>query len=453
MRVPALIAAAVVAVVANLLLILRLTFLPWVEQSTANSVDAPAGQLAVAGLAAPVSVRRDAYGVPLIEAQSVEDLSFAAGYVMAQDRYNQMIGMTLSAQGRLAEMAGPVALPMDRYMRTLGVRRIAEAHYRQLTPELQTALARFSAGVNAWAGAHRDRLPLSLRLSGYVPEDWAPMNSMDIYMLLNLGLALNLHQEIDFLNIAAQVGADNAAWLLPTMPDEPLPFTEARKIAGADLAALRPQAAELAQLQDALQTQLLPTGIAASNNWVIAPQRTAAHASILANDTHLLLEHPPMWMLLQLRAPGYNATGVAVAGVPGIVAGYNGHIAWGMTMVMADGQDLFVERLRDNGGKEEYLAGATWLPVSEREETLRVRGSAAVEHLKVRATRHGPLVESALREARLNPIQPVPLASQSSSGLALSWTATEPDSSMAALWALARAENIAQAQVAVRDVR
>lgn len=451
-------------IVALLVLVLRLALVPLVREETRDSLDPPVGRVALPGLSQPVSIRRDGYGVPLIEAANLDDLAFATGYAMAQDRLNQMVGMSLSAQGRLAEMAGPVALPMDRYMRTLGVRRIAEQHYRQLPPDLVRALERFSAGVNAYVNTHRDRLPFSLRASGYVPEAWTPLNSMDIYMLLNLGLALNLHQEVDFLNITAQVGPEKAAWLLPTMPDEPLPFAEAKKLfpdnfaesnghtAALDWRALRSDAAALQSMGERLHALLLPTGVAASNNWVIAPQRSAGGASILANDTHLMLEHPPLWMLAQLRAPGYNATGIAVAGVPGIVAGYNGHVAWGMTMVMADGQDLFVERLRQNGNVEEYLYGDTWYPVQVRDEVIKVRGGGQ-ETLRVRATRHGPLVESALREPRLNPVMSEPLASQSSSGLALSWTASEPDQSMAALWAVARAENLAQAQAAIREIR
>jgi len=457
-RLVATVAGVLVGVCALLALVLSMAFVPLVREETRDSIDPPTGRLALAGLAAPASIRRDGYGAPLVEAHSVDDLAFATGYAMAQDRLNQMVGMTLAAQGRLAEMTGAVALPMDRYMRTLGVRRIAAAHYAQVTPEMRRLLERFSAGVNAYLDAHRQRLPLSLRLAGYQPEAWTPLNSMDIYMLLNLGLALNLQQEVDFLNIVGKVGPEQAAWLLPTMPDEDLPFAEAKKLFADNFAAqdlfpsLGDHAVALAGMNAQLRDLLLPAGIAASNNWVIAPSRTKNGASILANDTHLMLEHPPLWMLMQLRAPGYNATGIAVAGVPGIVAGYNGHIAWGMTMVMADGQDLFVERLRMNGAVEEYLAGEQWLPVQVREEVIKVRGGSQ-ETLRVRSTRHGPLVESAVREPRINPLMPVPHDSQSSSGLALSWTAAEPDHSMAALWALARAQTMAEAQSAIREIR
>lgn len=449
MRILVVIAAAVAFVVAAL----WFGFAPLVQQQTADSIDPPTGYLAMEGLSAPVSIRRDEYGVPLIEAENVDDLAFATGYAMAQDRLNQMVGMSLSAQGRLAEMVGEAAYPLDVYMRALGVHRAAEMHFREVPPDLQRAMQRFSDGVNAWVGAHHDRLPMGLWLAGYTPEPWTPMHSMDVYMLLNLGLALNLHQEVEFLNIAAKVGAEKAAWLLPTMPDEALPFDEAGKLTGADFAALAKGADTLAGVQSSLASWLSPVTVAASNNWVIAPQRTAGNASILANDTHLLLQHPPLWMLMQLRAPGYNATGIAVAGIPGIVAGYNGHIAWGMTMVMADGQDLFVEQLKRVKGNLQYRLENAWQPAGVREEEFRIQGQSVSRKVLMHRTRHGPLIDMALREARINPVQPASLALPETVGLALAWTAAEPDGSLAALWQLARAQTMAQAQAAIRDVR
>ncbi|MFZ5723455.1 MAG: penicillin acylase family protein [Pseudomonadota bacterium] len=425
---------------------------PLVRQQTADSIDPPAGTLTVAGPSAPVSIRRDAYGVPLVEARNVDDLAFGAGYAMAQDRLPQMVSMAFTAQGRLAELAGDMALPLDRYLRTLGVHRIAQAHYAQVPPELQRRLQLFSDGVNAYADAHRDRLPLPLRASG-MPEPWTPLHSMDLYVLLELALGMNLHQETAYLSLAARVGPQKAAWLLPTMPDEPLPFAEAGKLGDIDFAALAPADARVAVLDDALRAALLPAGMAASNNWVIAPQRTARGASILANDTHLLLQHPPLWMAIQLRAPGYQAAGVALAGIPGVVAGYNGRVAWGMTMVMADSQDLFVEQLEIRDGKTLYRAGDDWLPVSEREELIRVRGRAEPERLVVRSTRHGPLLDDVLRDPWLAPLQPVAGELPRRYGYALAWSAETPDASLAAMWELAAAQDIGQAQDAARNIR
>ncbi|MFZ5757539.1 MAG: penicillin acylase family protein [Pseudomonadota bacterium] len=444
--------AVIVAVVVVTALVAGLWFgtEPLVRRQTADSVDPATGSLAVAGLSAPVSIRRDALGVPLIEAQNVEDLAFATGYAMAQDRLPQMVAMSLTAQGRLAEMVGDTVLPIDRYMRTLDVHRIAAGHYNWVPADLQKRLQKFSDGVNAYMAAHEERLPLPLR--GYTPEPWTPLHSMDIYMLLNLGLSMNFHQEAAFLNLAAAVGPERAAWLLPTMPDEPLPLAEAAKLADIDFETAAASAATLGDVQRQLRTLLQPAGLAASNNWVIAPARTAGGASILANDTHLLLQHPPLWMLVQLRAPGYNAAGIAIAGVPGVVAGYNGKVAWGMTMVMADSQDIFVEDLRRNGDVTEYRVGNAWLPTETREEVFRIKGGGS-ERMTVHSTAHGPLVNALLTDEHIALVQPVPLAAPERYGLALSWTAKVPDDSLDAVWKLGTAGDFRSAQEAVRNIR
>src|SRR5690606_10190914 len=162
----------------------------WLDKWRADSVDEQTGTLHVEGLAAPVTIGRDELGIPLIEAESFEDLAFATGWVMANDRLAQMVGFTMAAQGRLAEMAGEVALPMDLYSRTLGLRRISEQQLAAGSDELKSLLRRFSDGVNAWLAAHEDRMPLDFRLGSFRPEPWAPINSVDVFTMINLGLGV-----------------------------------------------------------------------------------------------------------------------------------------------------------------------------------------------------------------------------------------------------------------------
>jgi len=294
-----------------------------------STVAASEGELRLAGLADTVVIARDELGVPRIEAKNDDDLAFGLGYAMAADRLAQMVSYTLTAQGRLSEMAGPPTRDLDVYMRTLGLRRISEQQLAMASPRLRRQLERFAAGVNAWVFAHKDKLPLDFKLSGYAPEPWAPVNSMDIFTLLNLGLSLNLHEEIAFLNLAAKVGPEKAAWLIPSEGNPALAHDEAKKLADFPFAELAALSAPQAAVQQQLRELFLPLQQAASNNWALGPERTQEKLSILANDTHLVLEHPPVWMLVQTATPQHRAAGVAVAGIPGIVAGYNGHVAWG----------------------------------------------------------------------------------------------------------------------------
>lgn len=424
---------------------------PLLERMAQSSVDAEAGRIALPGLAAPVTVRRDAYGVPLVEAASEADLAYAMGYVMAEDRLAQMMSYTLTAQGRLAEMAGPVAIDLDVYTRTLGLRRRSEAQWASVPTELKVLLQRFADGVNAYVDSHKERLPLEFRLSGYTPERWTPLNSLDIFTVLNLGLSLNAHEELAFLALAARVGAEKAAWLLPSYPDEPLAFDEAAKLKGVDLRSVVVETRELAAVQAKMRQTLLPVGVAASNNWVVAPGRTRGGASILANDTHLLLEHPPVWMLMQVRAPGLQAAGVAMAGLPGIVAGTNGKLAWGMTMVMADSQDIYLEQLRQVNGRTEYRYRHGWRPVTAREEVIRVKGAEPVR-ITVEETVHGPLLNRALRGRHVNELLPPRLQTGDRWGLAMAMALPPQDQSLVRFFSLAKAPSVAAAQTALREV-
>ena len=136
------------------------------------------------------------------------------------------------------------------------------------------------------------------------------------------------------------------------------------------LGAISSAASQIAQL-DML-------GVAASNNWAIAPQRSRGGKSLLANDTHLPLSMPSLWNFVQIRSPKYQAAGVSLAGVPAVVAGYNGKLAWGMTMVMGDNQDIYLERIKREGSRLMYQANGTWLPVMERQETFFIKGQRPI---------------------------------------------------------------------------
>lgn len=422
-----------------------------IQVTQRGTVDRTSGEVTLAGITEAVTISRDEFGVPRIDARNESDLAFGLGYAMASDRLAQMVSYSLTAQGRLSEMTGPVTRDLDVYMRTLGLRRISEGQLAASSPKLRRTLDRFAAGVNAWVFSHKDNLPLDFKMNGYQPEPWAPVNSMDVFTLLNLGLSLNLNEEIAFLDLAARVGPSRAAWLIPTYPDEPIAQDEAAKLTGFPFNELLDTLAPQVQVQKKIGALFLPLQQAASNSWVIAPERTHGHASILANDTHLQLEQPPVWMLVQLSAPGYQAAGIAIAGIPGIVAGYNGHVAWGMTMVMADSQDVFVEKLKQEDDKTFYLYKDQWLPVQQREEVLHIKG-APDEYLQVQETAHGPLLNTALRGRRVNALMAPVFNAAPQWGLALQTTAQQADQSMERFLLLSKASGIVEAGQALDGI-
>ncbi|HET6521451.1 MAG TPA: penicillin acylase family protein, partial [Geminicoccaceae bacterium] len=303
----------------------------------------------VPGLDAPVEVVRDRFAVPHIEAASPRDAFFALGFVHAQDRLWQMEFQRRVGAGRLAEVVGEAALPTDRFMRLLGFYRLAEASLAHLDPAAVEALDAYALGVNAHLATRAGPLPPEFLLLRHTsPEPWRPADSLVWIRMMALDLGRNWREELLRVRLAERLTPEQMADLWPPEPDD-APVTLAAGAAGAASAVRGLPWAELA----ALLPPAPPPG-QGSNAWVLAGGRTGSGAPLLANDPHLGLQAPGVWYLAHLRAPGLNAIGATLPGVPGVVLGRNDRIAWGFTNSEADTQDLFVERL-DPADPDRYL--------------------------------------------------------------------------------------------------
>lgn len=402
------------------------------------------------GLREQVTVSRDTFGIPYVEARNKEDLAMAVGYVHATDRLTQMLGMKLVSQGRLSEMAGPSVLNLDIYMRTMNLRRVAENLYKNISPENLSFLESYCDGINAYIAQHQDKLPPGPAMAGYTPEAWKPIDSIMIYALVNFALSFNLHEEIAMLSVAQELGPENTAWLMPIYPDEPLPFDEAAKLKELDLKLAAESVSGLAKLQSLLSSVGL-SGVAASNNWAIGKDRTKGRASILCNDQHLFLSMPALYNMMHIRSGEFDVAGMNIAGIPCIIAGYNGHIAWGMTMVMADNQDIFLEKLKLMGGRLYYLYKGQWLPTTERKEVFQVKGEAPVA-ITVHETVHGPLLNDTLNKEPIHAFQAKKV--EMPYGIALNWAVAAPDDeSVNAYFSLNAAKSVEEAISIMKRIR
>ncbi|MEG5264076.1 penicillin acylase family protein [Pseudomonas sp. JDS28PS106] len=403
-----------------------------------DSVLPNTGTVAVKGLAQNVSVRRNMQGMPLIESSSYHDALFTLGYVHAGDRITQMLGMRLLAQGRLSEMAGPDALEVDRLMRAAGLKQSAGELYNVASPRLKRFFDVYARGVNAYLFRYRDKLPADLAGSGYRPEYWKPEDSALIFALLDFSLSVNLQQELSSLALAQKVGVDKLAWLLPTYPDELLPFAEADKLKGVPLT----QVSSLQDLERVASqlTDLNMLGAAVSSNWAIAPQRSRNGKSLLAADMQLPSGENSAWSLVQIRAPKYQVSGVTLAGLPLVLSGFNGKLAWSMGNVKGDNQDLFLEKLKRENNRLLYMADGKWLPATAHEETFLVKGARPVRET-VYATRHGMLL-NATATALGNGL-----------GLALQTPDFKDDKSLDAFFDLSRAPKVDRAFDTSREIR
>lgn len=402
-----------------------------------DSLPPASGVQPLKGLAQNVSVRRNSQGVPLIESNTFHDALFSLGYLHASDRIMQMVTLRLLAQGRLAEMSGPDALDVDRFMRTVNLKKSADELYNASSPRLKRFFEVYARGVNAYLFRYRDKLPPDLARTGYKPQYWKPEDSALLFCLLNFSESTNLQEELGSLVLAQKVGAEPLAWLTPSYPDEPLRLAESDKLKGLDLSQI-PGLAALNTINEHLNA-LNVLGAATSSNLAIAPQRSRGRQSLLANDLSAPLQAPSPWSFVQIRAPKYQAAGLSIAGIPSLFSGFNGKVAWSMSHMRGDTQDLFLEKIKRQGSALYYQSNGKWLPAAVRNETYFVRGQRAIRE-PVYETRHGPLLNSAQ-------------SLTAGYGLALQTADFKGDKSLDAFFDLSRAQNVENASDASREIR
>ena len=394
------------------------------------------GTIRVPGLRGRVTIATDTRGVPAVRAASIPDAMFGIGWAHARDRLWQMEFERRVASGRLAEVLGDRAVPSDAFLRTVGFRRAAEDAWRASSPEVRTLLEAYAAGVNAFVAADRAR-PVELRLLR-VPADlepWTPVDSIAWGKMMAWDLSRNADDEIRLARLVESLGPERANELQPVNDADPTILTgkewQPRSIPGPPAASRLPPAAPWRSLESEFAL-LEPLGLGGgegigSNSWVAAGSRTASGFPLLANDPHLKLRVPPVWYLASLEAPGLSVSGATLPGIPFVLVGRNARIAWGVTSLEPDVQDLFVEKT-DAAHPGRYLHDGEWKAFASRVERVRVRGGAEVS-VTVRESVHGPIVGAVMAGAlSVGP------------DVALRWTGLDADDRTAeAFWAVDRA--------------
>ncbi|WP_193605540.1 penicillin acylase family protein [Nocardioides dongkuii] len=407
------------------------------------------GEATLPGLDGEVTVVRDEHGVPQLYGDSMEDLVRAQGYVHAQERFFEMDVRRHATAGRLAELFGEDAVESDSYVRTMGWRRVAERELALVSPTTRGLLQAYAAGVNGYLDEHSpseiavEYTVLNAGGLGYAPADWTPVDSLAWLKAMAWDLRGNMQDEIDRVLAQAAVGVERARELHPAYPvDEHAPIVGQGAVvdgvfdqdatANTTRNPLRPaftadQRAVLGEVGAGLGRlpALLGRGDGVgSNSWVVDGEHSATGAPLLANDPHLGVGMPGVWMQMGLhcRDAGpdcpMDVAGFTFSGVPGVVIGHNAEIAWGFTNLGPDVTDLYLERVRG----DEWRYDGRWQPLRVRTETIEVADGEDVT-IRVRSTRHGPILSDVSDE-----LADVGEKSRPGRGLAVSlaWTALDP---------------------------
>ncbi|MEP6932764.1 MAG: penicillin acylase family protein [Nitrospirota bacterium] len=371
------------------------------------------GDVKMQGLQAPVTVTSDKQGIPSITADSRMDALRALGFVTAQDRLFQMDLLRRSSAGRLAEVLGESVVNMDLKQRTVGFMQVADAVMRRLPGEQRAALEAYAEGVNAFL-AQMKGLPVECVLLGYRPAVWRPEDSL--LVVLGMFQMLNGYDDDERMRtvMRSTFPDDVLAFLIPAID----PYTDMLLRGATSLAASSPIPVQsLATVRRPLDLNrpsqasmiISDNPVVGSNAWAVGGSRTADGRAILANDMHLDVAVPNIWYRVQLRYEDVDMAGMVVPGIPIMITGSNGYVAWGLTNVEGDFLDLVQVELNPRNAHE-YATADGWRSFAIRRETIMVKGGDD-RQLDVKETIWGPLAAE-------------PLLGRS---VAIRWTALDPD--------------------------
>ncbi|MHA3915026.1 penicillin acylase family protein [Halovulum sp. GXIMD14793] len=385
----------------------------------------------LAGLSAPVEIVRDSYAVPYVFAENDRDVLYGLGFAHAQDRLWQMTLMRRTAQGRLSELFGEETYQIDVLMRALGLYDLAVEAATQQTPEVTAELEAYAAGVNAYLQIVRDEA-----LGRGAPEfflfptsiaPWTPADSIAIQKLMALQLTDMASREVLRAELALRLPPERMADLFP----EDVPAVLDLR----DFAGLPKTGPAFAEISHPLYPVASPGTAGASNAWAAAAFRTAGNAPLFANDPHLELTAPSIWMLARLEFENGGSIGGTIPGLPAILVGRSNQLAWGLTTSYLDDQDIYIEKLADDPTQYETPDGPK--PFETQDTIINVKGQNP-KTLTLRRTRHGPVIPAPhFGAARITPEGHV---------AALRWTAlTGDDHTIEAMLKMQRAQTRAEA--------
>ena len=336
----------------------------------------------LSGLSAKVTVKRDKWGMPHIYAQNLLDLYRVLGYVMAQDRLWHMDLIRRATEGRLSEIFGKDFVNTDLLLRSLQIPEKSEYLYSQIPDSVKQFLIAFSDGVNQYIH-NAKALPVEFRILKYKPEDWTPINTINLVGFMAWDLTLGWNEDIYLWQVLQKVDSIKFSQIVPRFDNRPVIYRQFKL----------PDSVQVTNDLSRVAQQLDNLGIIAftgSNNWAVGPQKSVYNKPILANDMHLGFGIPGIWYQVHLKVPGkLDVTGVTIPGAPGVVAGHNENIAWGMTNVMLDNVDFYIETI--NNDTSAYLLNGKWVPFKILNEKIIVKGGDTVTK-KLLFTHRGPVV-------------------------------------------------------------
>ncbi len=385
----------------------------------------------------PVSVKYDEKLVPHIFGKNNVDVAFVQGFVTAKHRLWQMEFQTHMAAGRLSETIGSKTINLDKKMRRLGLKMGAEKTIKKWKerPDTYKLLQAYSDGVNAYIQSlNAKNMPLEYKLMGYSPEEWTPFKTALLLKLMAYTLCIR-ESDVEMTNALAHFRRDTFDLLYPDNDPTGTPIIPK----GTNWAFKKKTATKNDKKSRSINKKLSfntyekPYEGIGSNNWAVSGKKTASGSPILCNDPHLKLSLPSIWYELQLHSPTTNVYGVSLPGAPGVIIGFNEHIAWGITNVGMDVADWYTVEWKDHT-KTSYLLDGEYADATLKIEEIKVAGQATIQDT-IRHTIWGPVAYSDKNHPKFD--------------LALRWSAHDGSDELTTFEKLNKAKNYADYKEAI----
>lgn len=344
------------------------------------------GELKAPSLKSEVKIYFDSLAVPYIIAENDEDVSFVLGYLHASERMFSMDIIRRAGEGRLSEIFGVETLPFDKMFRTVGLSRTAEMIKSKMNPEALKLLEAYSRGVNFYLEEKKNKYPIEFDVLGYQPEEWKPEHSIIVIRMMAWELNLGWWTDLTFTELVQKLGEEKVKEIFPNYPEN------APTIIPADIKKFSQINSNFIETDKAFRKFIGMTGThLGSNNWVVNSQMSASGKPIIANDPHLAYRAPGIWYAAVIKSPSWNAAGVTLPGVPGIVIGKNDHVSWTLTNIMTDETDFYFETL--DSSRTKYLLDGSWKDLIVVEDTIYTKDGIK-EPIEIKYTHRGPIISN-----------------------------------------------------------
>lgn len=331
-----------------------------------------------------VTIYRDNFQMPIIVAETEEELAFGLGYAMAQDRIFQMDLIRRAIQGQLSEILGENLIPTDKFFLTITGGRSLEEMYEKYPEDLKVKLQYFSEGVNQFL--KEDSLPIEFKILGYHPKEWKPIDSIAVFYYMAYDLNTAYDTEILFYLLVNQFGFEKAKELFPDyVPNKGEILqtnlsNESKEVLFSFLESL-----------DQAKEFFFSERIGASNNWVVSSLRSETNTPILASDMHLSFGLPGIWYEAHLITPNLNVSGLLLPGIPIVIVGANENVAWAFTNVMADDADFYIEKINPTNPNQ-YLYKNQYYEFETIQKIFKQKDKEEI--FEIKKTIHGPIINS-----------------------------------------------------------